>query len=113
MEKEKSMSGNNYYLKLCLHIAFILFFLSMKEKEKLQATVGTLKQNLAVSQESTGLKDGSMTIMKQSFAQLKERLDKKEKKIRALEKTIATLEVQSTLFIPTLDTTTKFVIMTI
>ena len=34
-----------------------------------------------------------MTIMKQSFAQLKERLDKKEKKIRTLEKTIAALEV--------------------
>ena len=34
-----------------------------------------------------------MTIMKQSFTQLKERLDKKEKKIRTLEKTIAALEV--------------------
>ena len=53
----------------------------------------TLQQNLEASRESTGVKDGSMTIMKQSFAQLKERLDKKEKKIRTLEKTIAALEV--------------------
>ena len=65
----------------------------LQEKEKLQETIGTLKQNLVTTQETTGLKDGSMAVMKQSFAQLKERLDKKEKKIRALEKTVATLEV--------------------
>lgn len=69
------------------------FLPSFQEKQRVQEENSVLKLKLSNSQEQTGAKHDSMTIMKQTLTQIKERLEKKEKKCLSLEKTLRSREV--------------------
>ncbi|XP_052252608.1 tax1-binding protein 1 homolog isoform X4 [Dreissena polymorpha] len=61
---------------------------AIKEKEKMQTENEVLHAELFTHQESSEVKVGSMSIMKQSLTQIKDRLEKKEKHCRNLEKSM-------------------------
>ena len=64
-----------------------------QEKEKLQEKNITLEQKLSSHLEMADAKVGSISIMKQSLDQIKERLEKKEKQCKRMEKTLSQREV--------------------
>ena len=69
------------------------FSFFLQEKEKLQKENGQLKQSLKMTLERSGESHGSMSIMKQSLTQIKERLEKKERQYKNLEKQMKVREV--------------------
>lgn len=59
---------------------------AIQEKEKLQKENSQLKHRISLTLQRSDMSHGSMSIMKQSLDQIKERLEKKEKQYRSLEK---------------------------